>query len=164
MDKVLSTAHIFIKKKNQKVRDKARELDNFLQSRGINTLIVEGETHIEEKPEVVFVLGGDGTFLSASWLYSPLEIPLLGIDMGGLGFLAEVSVENMFQAAEEVIKGKFEVEERMMAQCRIVYGDGSSNLLILLLMMYVVIYRGPFAQMIRLSTYIDGEFLASFSR
>jgi len=55
MDKVLSTAHIFIKKKNQNVRDKARELDNFLQSRGINTLIVEGETHIEEKPEVVFV-------------------------------------------------------------------------------------------------------------
>ncbi len=161
MDKItLSTAHIFIKKKDQKVRDKARELSDFLQSQGMKTLLVEGDAEIEEKPEVVFVLGGDGTFLSASWLYSPLEVPLLGIDMGGLGFLAEVSVENMFQAAEEVIKGNFEVEERMMAQCHIVYGNGISDTDFAL--NDVVIYRGPFAQMIRLSTYIDGEFLASF--
>ncbi|HXL01627.1 MAG TPA: NAD(+)/NADH kinase [Candidatus Atribacteria bacterium] len=160
MDKVLSTAHIFIKKKIQKVRDKARELDNFLRSQGINTLIVEGETQIEEKPEVVFVLGGDGTFLSASWLYSPSGVPLLGIDMGGLGFLAEASVENMFQAAEEVIRGRFEVEKRMMAQCHISHRDGKSDSDFAL--NDVVVYRGPFAQMIRLSTYIDGEFLASF--
>ncbi|MBP9014914.1 MAG: NAD(+)/NADH kinase [Candidatus Atribacteria bacterium] len=161
MDKiVLNTAHIFIKKKNQKVRDKARELGDFLQSRGVKTFIVEGETKVEEKPEVVFVLGGDGTFLSASWLYSPLGVPLLGIDMGGLGFLAEASVENMFQAAEEVIKGRFEVEKRMMAQCCITHQDGKSDADFAL--NDVVVYRGPFAQMIRLSTYIDGEFLASF--
>ena len=56
MDKVLSTAHIFIKKKNQKVRDKARELDNFLQSRGINTLIVEGEMCIRDRKARVAAL------------------------------------------------------------------------------------------------------------
>ncbi|MEN3187398.1 MAG: NAD(+)/NADH kinase [Atribacterota bacterium] len=113
-----------------------------------------------EQPQMVFVLGGDGTFLSAVRHYAPLGIPLLGIDMGGLGFLAEVSVENMLEAAEKLLQGKYGVEERMMVQCEIVHQDGTVETDFAL--NDVVIYRGPFAQMIRLSTYVDNEFLASF--
>ena len=156
----LRYAHIFIKKNNVRVKEEAGKLLQFLRASRVEAITVTEYQETTGRPQMVFVLGGDGTFLSAVHHYAPLGIPLLGIDMGGLGFLAEVSVENMLGAAEKVLQGDFMVEERMMVQCEIIHQGGTVETDFAL--NDVVVYRGPFAQMIRLSTYIDEEFLASF--
>ncbi|MGQ9474150.1 MAG: NAD(+)/NADH kinase, partial [Candidatus Caldatribacteriaceae bacterium] len=156
----LKYVHIFTKKNNPRVRVEAEKLAEFLHSSQVEVTFCTECEKLAPKPQMVFVLGGDGTFLSAVHRYAPFGIPLLGIDMGGLGFLAEVSVENMFTAVEKILRGESEVEERMMVECEIVYQNGKGETDFAL--NDVVIYRGPFAQMIRLSTYVDEEFLASF--
>lgn len=156
----VKNVHVFVRKRNGEVFEEAQKLVALLEERGMETaLIVEGVEEIET-PDLAFVVGGDGTFLSACRLYAPLRVPLLGVDMGGLGFLAEVSAEEVEEAAEKIATGAFAVEKRMMAHCRVVHENGQEEEDFAL--NDVVIYRGPFAQMIRLSTYIDGEFLASF--
>lgn len=160
--RLVKNVHVFVRRKNGLVSEKAQELVLLLEKKGLRaTLIAEGEGGIGDSvPDLAFVVGGDGTFLAACHLYAPLRVPLLGVDMGGLGFLAEVSVEEMEQATDQIVSGAFTLEERMMAHCRVVHEDGKEEEDFAL--NDVVIYRGPFAQMIRLSTYIDGEFLASF--
>lgn len=160
---LIKKIHIFTKKNNPRVREKALELNGFFSAQGVESKIISQKEELEQSnfsPQVVFVLGGDGTFLLANYFYAPRKIPLLGIDMGGLGFLAGVSVDNILQAAEEVIKGNFKLEKRMMLDCEI-NCQGQPNRIDRALN-DVVIYRGPFAQMIHLSTFVDDDFLASF--
>ena len=158
--KLVKDVHVFAKKKDGAVLEEAQRIVTLLTLRGVETRLVgEGEDR-GSPPDLVFVVGGDGTFLSACRLYAPLRVPLLGVDMGGLGFLAEVNVSEVEEAVQKITEGSFTVEERMMAHCRVVHEDGREEEDFAL--NDVVIYRGPFAQMIRLSTYIDEEFLASF--
>ncbi len=152
--------HVFVRRKDSPVIESAQKFIELLERRGIHaTLVREGEEGVSP-PDLTLVVGGDGTFLAACRLYAPFRVPILGVDLGGLGFLAEVSVEEMEKAAEQIASGVFAIEERMMAHCRIAHQDGREEEDFAL--NDVVIYRGPFAQMIRLSAYIDGEFLASF--
>lgn len=157
---VLKYVHIFAKRNNSRVKEEAEKLTRFFRSFQVEVGFSPEHDGERGNPQVAFVLGGDGTFLSAVHHYAPRGVPLLGIDMGGLGFLAEVSVETMLQAAEKVLNGEFEIEERMMVSCEIFHQNGTVETDFAL--NDVVIYRGPFAQMIRLSTYVDEEFLASF--
>jgi len=152
--------HIFSRKVNNLISQKAQELSDFFKQHHVSCTIINTNQIPSEEPDMVFVLGGDGTFLSASHKYAVKGIPILGIDIGGLGFLTEVSVEALFNAALAVLKGDYTVENRMMVDCSIhhvkkgVEQDIALN--------DVVIYRGPFAQMIRLSTFIDDEYLYTF--
>lgn len=152
--------HVFVRRKDSPVLENTQKLIGFLEQQGLKVALTKEGEDFTVLPDLALVVGGDGTFLAACRLYAPLRVPLLGVDLGGLGFLAEVSVEEMEQAAEQIALGMFTVEERMMAHCRVVHSNGQEEEDFAL--NDVVIYRGPFAQMIRLSTYIDGEFLASF--
>ena len=152
--------HIFIKKNNISIFKKAQQLSEFFASHGVSGSIVTNHEAPADRPDIVFVLGGDGTFLSASHNYASDRIPVLGIDMGGLGFLTEVSVEALFSAALDVLEGRYTIENRMMVDCSIHHTEkGMENDFAL---NDVIIYRGPFAQMIRLKTFIDEEYLATF--
>ena len=152
--------HVFIRKMNVLISQKAQELCEFFNQYQVSCTIVNTHQIPDEKPDLVFVLGGDGTFLSASHRYAAEGIPILGIDMGGLGFLTEVSVEALFNAALAVLEGKYIIENRMMVDCYLHHIEKGVEQDIAL--NDVVIYRGPFAQMIRLSTFIDEEYLATF--
>ena len=158
--RLVQRVHIFSRKVNNLISQKAQELSDFFNHHQVSCTIVNTNQISSEKPDMVFVLGGDGTFLSASHRYAIEGIPILGIDMGGLGFLAEVSVEALFNAALAVLKGNYTIENRMMLDCLIYHTKKGVEQDIAL--NDVVIYRGPFAQMIRLSTFIDDEYLATF--
>lgn len=69
-----------------------------------------------DKPDMVFVLGGDGTMLRAARDYMNSSIPLIGINLGSVGYLTEVDRENLLPALEKIIDGDFEIEERMMLE------------------------------------------------
>ena len=66
--------------------------------------------------EMMIVLGGDGSLLRAAELARPAGVPLLGVNLGHVGFLAEAEVENLADAVDCVVRGRYDVEERMTVE------------------------------------------------
>ncbi|MBQ9064442.1 MAG: NAD(+)/NADH kinase [Blautia sp.] len=127
---------------------------------------LEGEYHytdpsaIPEDTECALVLGGDGTLLQAARDLVHEDIPLLGVNMGHLGFLAEVTAGNVSDAIDRLIEGKFEIEERMMLSGT-VYREGrvqGKNIAL----NDVVIARDGHLRVVRFNNYVNDEFLNSY--
>jgi NAD+ kinase len=69
---------------------------------------------VEAEPDLMLVMGGDGTFLAAARMMAPVGTPLLGVDLGGFGFLAEEEPEWILQEIESVLSGDFRIDEHLM--------------------------------------------------
>lgn len=116
---------------------------------------------LSQKPlDLVVVLGGDGTLLKAVRLYGALEAPILGVNLGGLGFLTEIALEELPLLIEKILQGNYQTEPRMVLTGRIVRGD--EDLPPLSFLNDVVINKGVLARIIDLETSIDGQFLTSY--
>ncbi|MFD1535351.1 NAD kinase [Pseudonocardia aurantiaca] len=76
--------------------------------------MVDGKPGCAEGAEVVLVLGGDGTLLRAAEMARPVGVPLLGVNLGRVGFLAEAEQESLDEALDAIVEGRYEVEERMV--------------------------------------------------
>jgi NAD+ kinase len=113
-----------------------------------------------ERSELVIVFGGDGTFLNTARKFAATEIPILGINLGSLGFLTDVELDNLNSALEDLLAGKFEIEERIMLEAEVVR-DGTSISKVIAIN-DVVITKGSFSRLIELKTYIDGEYLTTY--
>ena len=81
------------------------------------------EEALMRNKDLVVVLGGDGTILRAVRLLDGKETPILGVNFGKFGFLAEVEIPQVLETLEQVFSGDYEVERRMMIDCRIVSGS-----------------------------------------
>ena len=115
---------------------------------------------IPSRADLLIVLGGDGTLLSVARLSRVESIPVLGINLGGLGFLTEISKEETFPVLEKIIAGDFETEQRLMLKATILrQGEiiGESTVL-----NDIVINKGVLARIIDMETYIDGAYLTTF--
>ena len=80
--------------------------------------VVESDEHATDGAEVVIVLGGDGTLLRAAELAHPTGVPVLGVNLGRVGFLAEVDEDELDSAIEAVARHRYEVDERMTIDVR----------------------------------------------
>jgi NAD+ kinase len=80
---------------------------------GLTPRIVEGKPGCADGAEVVLVLGGDGTLLRAAEMARPVGVPLLGVNLGRVGFLAEAEQESLDAALDAIVEGAYSVEERM---------------------------------------------------
>jgi NAD+ kinase len=80
---------------------------------GVDVEVVDADERAAEGCELVIVLGGDGTFLRAAELARNVEIPVLGVNLGRIGFLAEAEADNIDTVLEHVVSRDFRVEERM---------------------------------------------------
>ena len=89
-----------------------------------NQPIIDSKNKISDL-DFMLVLGGDGTFLSCARAVEHRGTPILGIHLGDLGFLAKVTLENIFQRLDQVAKGKFSIEKRSMGKASIIK-NGSS--------------------------------------
>jgi NAD+ kinase len=112
--------------------------------------------------DLMVAFGGDGTMLNVAKQLNGAATPLMGVKVGGLGFLTEVTEDEVFATLDEVLKGRHRVEERMMLCCMVVYADGSEDREHEALN-DVVIQRHSLERMLTIDTYVDGEFLASFA-
>lgn len=81
--------------------------------------LAEREHVVEKRPDLVVVLGGDGTLLSAARNVAPAGIPILGINLGSLGFLTEIRQDEIARALADVHEGRCELSLRSMLHCQV---------------------------------------------
>ncbi|MGQ9508572.1 MAG: NAD(+)/NADH kinase [Thermodesulfobacteriota bacterium] len=110
--------------------------------------------------EMVIVLGGDGTLLSVARLVGNYKVPILGVNLGGLGFLTEITLKELDQVLERVIQGDFIIDERVALQAAILRrGERLAEFTVL---NDAVINKGALARIIDLETSVNGEYLTTF--
>ena len=108
--------------------------------------------------EILIALGGDGTMLQAARIMGRQGKPILGVNIGKLGFLAEISTDHLEQSVNDILRGRFVVEERMVLESRSVstnrhfYGLND-----------IVIDKGSSSRVISIETYVDEEYLTTYT-
>ena len=110
--------------------------------------------------DVAVVLGGDGTFLRAARYLAPHGIPILGVNIGRLGFLVSESLPTLEAALTAVWKGEYVVDERIILQARLIRKGELCRKVFAL--NDLVIMKGAFARIIYLDLYVDDKFLVSY--
>lgn len=108
----------------------------------------------------LFVLGGDGTFLSAVRWIGDQNIPIIGIKFGEVGFLAEISEERLFSAAEHILSGQFKTEPRMRLLVNVLR-DGV-EIARETVLNDVVINKGALARLANMQTSINDRYLTTY--
>ena len=115
---------------------------------------------ISQQADLLIVLGGDGTLLSVARAAHPHNIPILAVNLGSLGFLAEISIEELYPTLENILAGKFEIENRMLLNACI-WRNGEKvedhNVL-----NDVVINKGAVARVINLQVLVNGQYMTSY--
>ncbi|MBE8189451.1 MAG: NAD kinase [Candidatus Thioglobus sp.] len=129
----------------------ASKLRKFLKGLGIKVVFYQQD--IIDSAEMVIVLGGDGTFVGAARNFVDAEIPLLGVNLGRLGFLTDINADKMFDTIENVLAGQYNTEERFMLTCKTSDGEEHQAL------NDVVFHRSTAPRMINADVYINGKFV-----
>jgi NAD+ kinase len=115
---------------------------------------------ISKQADLLIVLGGDGTLLGVARTAHPYDVPILAVNLGNLGFLAEVSLDQLYPSLENVLAGNFDIERRMLLNARI-WRNGKKvedhNVL-----NDVVINKGVFARVINLQVFVNGQYMTSY--
>lgn len=149
----------------------ADELERWLSDRNVRVIRKESssaETRLEDKSSggapsdlfCVFVLGGDGTFLSAVRWIGNQNIPVLGVKFGEVGFLAETTEENLYPVAESILNNNFTTTPRMRLLVEVSRDQKEYSREIVL--NDVVINKGALARLAHIKTFINDQFLTTF--
>ena len=132
---------------------------DFLLELNIDTLSATPFTAIDNNIDVVISVGGDGTFLRTAEYMAGKNIPILGVNAGRLGFLADVSKADITKAVEELFSGNYKVEERTMLK---VEGDLPSDDYIPYALNEVALLKQDSSSMITINTEVGENFLNSY--
>ena len=147
------------------------KLGGYLEGRGVKVLIDRlTASHIGEnryqvltledigrEADLAIVLGGDGTMLNIARTLAPFEVPLVGVNQGRLGFLTDISVDNMIATIGTILGGKFVTEKRMLLEGRV--SSGKKKTAEVLAFNDVVVSKGTQGNMVELEVRINGEFI-----
>lgn len=132
----------------------------------VDTAAIIGSASTYKKNEVpaaadlIIVLGGDGTLLSVARLVEGKDVPLLGVNLGSLGFMTEVTIGELFPVLDDVLTGHFTVSERVMLNCHVHrQGERIAQAVVL---NDVVINKGALARIIEMEAYVDGVYVNTF--
>ncbi len=150
-----------------------KRLIRYLQARGVDvvleeetanalpghTLEISNSEALGKTCDLVIVVGGDGSLLGAARALSKYKVPLLGVNRGRLGFLTDITPDDIETKVEEVLSGKYMMETRFLLDSSVIRkgaliggGDALND---------VVIHPGRFVRMIEFELYIDGQFVYS---
>jgi len=116
-------------------------IDKSSNNKNENFTVLEHKEFVK-KVDIVVVFGGDGTLLNAARKYLNYDIPILGINMGNVGFLTDISTDNFEKTIKEVLDGNYKIEERNLVSAKF----GNNHLYGL---NEVVIHSGAYAQLMR---------------
>lgn len=156
---------VIVTKNNASAIQAGEGLQSWLAARNIQAdlLINEPEPNFPPLPdeaEVIIVFGGDGTLLSAARHYGQQGTPILGVNVGGLGFITAIGLQKLYPILEKVLNHDFQVEERMQLTGTVIrQGEIFCQQSVL---NDVVINKGALARIVELKTYIDNEYLTTY--
>jgi NAD+ kinase len=164
----MKTVAIVAKPHGEKVRQILEDVCEFLDKKGVTILLEEkaaeviglpaaNHKDIKDKAELVIVLGGDGTLISAVRILGEKETPVLGVNLGRLGFLTETRVEEAIDTLDSVLRGDYKLEKRMKLHCHI-EEEGVKTLEIEVLN-DVVINKSDLARIIEMEVFINDHFV-----
>ena len=131
-------------------------MKELFRKRGVSV----NEGQVNHQAEAIVVLGGDGTLLHVAGKAYQLGIPLLGINLGGLGFLTEIHMDEMEQALDSLISGTLELDRRAILSVTVKVSDSTDSTYYAL--NEAVINKGPLGTIITLPTWADGSFLTTY--
>lgn len=151
----------------KQAREAAIEVARFLASKQVelfaddlisDTLNVSPLSQADPKTiDFMITLGGDGTLLQAVYRHPELDVPIMAINMGGLGFMADIPLNEIYPSLEDLLKGNYTVKNRIMME-----GFSEKNQLGLAVN-EVCIHRTSNPSLIDLAIYVDGLYLNTFS-
>lgn len=163
---------IYVKQNHEQAVQIAGEATQWLQERGF---VVLHEQSLAEKlnlnqgfapaelpflVDLIIVLGGDGTLLSVAREVGELKVPILGVNMGRLGFLTEITIEDFYPTLEQVVQGEYSVSRRLMLTARLQRDGeevGSYHVL-----NDLVINKGALARIVDMEVWVDDDYLTTF--
>lgn len=153
------------------IDDAIAAISQHLQQKGIQVILDEktasnisaqtltraSRTTLGQECDLVIVVGGDGTMLSAARTLCDDDVPLVGVNLGRLGFLADVSPDEFREKIDEILSGHYEVEERFLLDATVMrqgemIGTGTA-------LNDVVVHKWLVAHMIETDTYINDHFV-----
>jgi len=165
----IKTVGIIVKDKGDAVIKTVKQLVSFLSSASCNIVfdnsadgIIENTQSVDretlaKQSDLAIVVGGDGTFLSAVRSLADLNIPILGINLGRLGFLVDISPDEMIEHLEQILQGNYVEECRFLLQAQVIRNghviseaDAFND---------VVVHIRDVARMIEFETYINGQYV-----
>ena len=153
------------------------ELSEWLQNNDITPLIMKNcaaitgladKCKVLEKEELVsladglIVLGGDGTLLNVARSPHAAGVPILAVNLGSLGFLTEVTLDELYPALTQILAGDFQLDERMMLRATLRKENGDEIQGQSVALNDAVIRGGSFSRIMSLETYIDDEHVATY--
>jgi NAD+ kinase len=165
-------AGIIYKYNHEPAKSEAVKLERWLKDKGIQVfsqeMVAEAsmEKHGRQRSEIprnldwVVVLGGDGTLLGAAREIGRYGVPILGVNLGGLGFLTGVPLSRLYPMVELLIEGRFKVENRGMLETKVI--RNKKEVICFSVLNDVVINKRTLARIIDLDVSIDDEFLTTF--
>ncbi len=154
----LSKLVIFGDPKKGRVSEAVEEFIGFVKGKAeviANCRIEECKVDVLKEADFAIVFGGDGSIISAARSLSQSSVPVVGVNLGKLGFLAEFSVGEIKRFFDDIISGKAAIERRMMLSCSVV--SGSQEKFCSAAINDIFITAGPPFRMIELKMSVDGQ-------
>ncbi|MGD2082902.1 MAG: NAD(+) kinase [Chromatiales bacterium] len=171
MNNGFSTIGLGGKQGDPRVRDTLIRLADFAEGRGHPVMIERGVLEprdesgrrvapleeVARHADLAISVGGDGTLLHAARTMAPRGVPLVGINLGRLGFLADIPSNRMIEALEQILRGEYQEEERFLL--RVDIGPGEAVHTSATALNDVVVHKWNVARLIELELFIGGRFV-----
>jgi NAD+ kinase len=148
--------------KTEKARAFSQKLEKFLKARGVSFWTCSAWEEDKAKPqiadsELIMSIGGDGTILRAVRAVIPNTVPIVGINLGNLGFMTELKADEAFEKLPQILDGNGWIEERAMLEAKLL-----SQSKVLNAVNDVFVGRRSSARLVQVETRVDGEVLANY--
>jgi NAD+ kinase len=136
--------------------------ETYIDIETASILEIEGysRSQIPLLSDIIIVFGGDGSMLSACRLVGDKGVPILGVNIGGLGFITEVQKDELYEILEKVLSGECPTEERIMLTACVFRNN--ERVAEYIAMNDVVVNKGALARIIDLETYVDKDYVNTF--
>jgi NAD+ kinase len=148
------------KRSSAEASETAHFVAQFLQSKGLE--VVTEEAEVARSADLVVVLGGDGTLIHAARLMNGKAVPILGVNMGSLGFMTEIPQADLYGALDLVLAGKAVLSERMKLRVHLHRGGRPEPDLDAEVLNDVVISKAALSRMAELETRCSGEYVTTY--
>ena len=145
---------LFYKKQDKNIASAAKKIQNILRGK-CSVVLLESQSRLNGRFDLMIAVGGDGTILRGARAASPYGIPILGVNLGKIGFLSEIRLNEVGSSVSKVLKGNYELDERMMIRAEIF--RKKRKIASMAALNDIVISKSGIARLIKFTMSVDGE-------